>query len=116
MADVTIYHNPRCSKSRQALQLLEEAGVRHDVVKYLDAPLDAPSLDALLTKLGLEPRDVMRTGEDVYKELGLKDRPLSREEGIQVLVEHPILLERPIVVKGDRAVVARPPERVKELL
>lgn len=116
MANVTIYHNPRCSKSRQALQLLEDAGVQPDVVKYLEAPLDVKSLDALLTKLGLEPHDVMRTGEDVYKELGLKNKPVSREEGLKVLVEHPILLERPIVVKGDRAVVARPPERVNELL
>lgn len=116
MADVTIYHNPRCSKSRQALQLLEAAGATHEVVKYLEAPLDAKGLDSLLTKLGLEPQDVMRTGEDTYKELGLKNKAMSREEGIQVLVDHPILLERPIVVKGDRAVVARPPERVQELL
>jgi arsenate reductase len=114
MADVTIYHNPRCSKSRQALALLEERNPT--VVKYLDAPPDAATLDKLLTQLGLEPQQLMRTGEDRYAELGLATKQLSREEAIRVLVENPILIERPIVVVGDRAVVARPPERVQELL
>lgn len=116
MPDFTIYHNPRCSKSRQALALLEEAGVAPQVVRYLDTPLTAAELDALLTKLDLAPEAVMRTGEDVYKELGLKGKALPRAEGLRMLAEHPVLLERPIVVRGDRAVVARPPERVRELL
>lgn len=116
MPDVTIYHNPRCSKSRQALALLEEGGQAPQVIKYLDAPPDAQTLDKLLTQLGLEPQEIMRTGEDRYAELGLKGQQLSRQAAIQVLVENPILIERPIVVVGDRAVVARPPERVRELL
>ena len=116
MTDATIYHNPRCSKSRQALALLEAAGVAPRVVKYLDTPPDAAQLDALLTRLGLEPQAIMRTGEDRYAELGLAKRTLSRAEAIRVLVENPILIERPIVQVGDRAVVARPPERVQELL
>ena len=114
--NTVIYHNPRCSKSRQALSLLEEAGVNAQVVKYLETPPSAEELDALLTKLGLEPIDVMRTQDDLFKELGLQGKTLSREEGIRLLSEHPALLERPIVVRGDKAVVARPPERVSEVL
>lgn len=116
MSDVVIYHNPRCSKSRQALGLIEEAGVTPSVVKYLDTPPTYEELDALLVKLGMEPQALMRTGEDRYKELGLASKTLSREEAIRVMVENPILIERPIVVKGDKAVVARPPERAQELL
>lgn len=116
MSDVTIYHNPRCSKSRQALALLEEAGVQPTVVKYLETPLDAAGLDALCKKLGLEPHELMRTGEDEYAELGFKQQTPSREEALKALAKHPILMERPVVVKGDRAVVARPPERVKDLM
>lgn len=111
-----IYHNPRCSKSRQALSLLQEAGVEPKVVKYLETPPSAEELDTLLTKLGLDPVEVMRTKDDLFKELGLVGKTISREEGIRLLVEHPALLERPIVVKGDKAVVARPPERVSEIL
>jgi len=116
MSDLTIYHNPRCSKSRQALALIEETGAKPTVVKYLETPPDAATLDRLLIQLGLEPQALMRTGEDRYAELGLKAKQLTRQQAIQVLVENPILIERPIVVKGDRAVVARPPERVQELL
>lgn len=114
--NTVIYHNPRCSKSRQALALLEAAGADAQVVKYLETPPSAEELDALLTKLGMEPIEVMRTKDDLFKELGLVGKSLSREEGIRLLVEHPALLERPIVVKGDKAVVARPPERVSEIL
>lgn len=114
--NTVIYHNPRCSKSRQALSLLEEAGANAQVVKYLETPPSAEELDALLTKLGLEPVDVMRTKDDLFKELGLVGKRFSREEGIRLLAEHPALLERPIVVRGDKAVVARPPERVSEVL
>lgn len=116
MAEYTIYHNPRCSKSRQALSLLEEAGLKPEVVRYLDSVPDEQALDALLKKLDMEPQALMRTGEDVYAELELGKAKLSRAEAIRVMVENPILIERPIVVKGDRAVVARPPERVRELL
>ncbi len=114
--NTVIYHNPRCSKSRQALSLLEDAGVNAQVVKYLETPPSAEELDALLTKLGLEPLDVMRTKDDLFKELGLQGKTFTREEGIRLLAEHPALLERPIVVRGDKAVVARPPERVSEVL
>lgn len=114
--NTVIYHNPRCSKSRQALALLEESGVSHQVVRYLETPPTAAELDQLLTTLGLEPVEVMRTKDDLYKELGLAGKTLTREEGIRLLAEHPALLERPIVIRGDKAVVARPPERVQELL
>lgn len=111
-----IYHNPRCSKSRQALALLEEAGVEAKIVRYLETPPSVQELDRLLGLLGLQPREVMRTKDDLYEELGLAGKELSREEGLRLLAEHPALLERPIVVKGDKAVVARPPERVRDLL
>lgn len=111
-----IYHNPRCSKSRQALSLLEEAGVETQVVRYLENPPSAEELEAILTKLGLEPLDVMRQKDDLFKELGLAGKSLTRAEGIRLLAEHPALLERPIVVRGDRAVVARPPEKVSTIL
>ena len=116
MDDIVIYHNPRCTKSRQALALLQEEGVSPHIIQYLDTPPSATELDALLTKLGLEPKDIMRKGEDEYAALDLGHRTLSRQEAIDILVAHPRLIERPIVVRGDRAVVGRPTERVRELL
>ena len=112
----TIYHNPRCSKSRQALALLQEAGVEANVVEYLKAPPTEAELDAVLKKLDLEPAAIVRTGEDRYAELGLKGKALSRAEWLKTLAANPILIERPIVVVGEKAVVGRPPERVKDLL
>jgi arsenate reductase len=114
--EATIYHNPRCSKSREALALLAEGGATARVVEYLKAPPTEAELDALLTKLGVEPAAIVRTGEDRYAELGLKGKDLSRAEWVKVLAANPILIERPIVVVGDRAVIGRPPERVKDLL
>ena len=111
-----IYHNPRCSKSRQALKLIEEAGVEPEVVLYLESPPSVRELGAVLKKLGMEPQALMRKGESIYKELGLAKRELSRQEAMQLLHEHPKLIERPIVVKGNRAVIGRPPENVRELL
>ena len=116
MTDLTIYHNPRCSKSRQTLALLEERGIEPDIVLYLDNPPDADTLDALLDRLGLEPRELMRRKEAPYKELGLADESLDRAALIRAMVDNPILIERPIVVKGDRAVLGRPPENVLELI
>jgi arsenate reductase len=116
MSDIVIYHNPRCSKSRTALQLLRDAGVEPEVVEYLQAPPSARRLEELLGLLGLEPRDLMRKGEKEYKDLGLDDTGMSRKKLIEAMVQHPILIERPIVVRGKRAVVGRPPERVRELL
>ena len=110
-----IYHNPHCSKSRQALALLKENGVEPEVVEYLKKPLDEAALRGLLTKLRLEAHDILRTKEDEYKQLGLS--PATPEEEIlTAIVQHPILLERPIIVKGNRAVIGRPPENVRELL
>jgi arsenate reductase len=110
-----IHHNPRCSKSRQVLALLKENGVEPEVVEYLKTPLDEEALCDLLTKLGLKAHDILRTKEDEYKQLGLSpDTP--EEEILTAIVQHPILLERPIIVKGNAAVIGRPPENVHELL
>jgi arsenate reductase len=113
---VTIYHNPRCSKSRQTLALLQDRGIEPKVVEYLSDTPDDATLDALLKKLKLEPRDLMRRKEAPYKDLGLDDPGLSRAALIAAMVEHPILIERPIVVKGARAALGRPPEAVLEIL
>lgn len=113
---VTIYHNPRCSKSRQTLALLEEQGVAPEIVQYLDTPPDAGTLRDLLSKLGLGARQLLRTGEDAYKELNLADTSLSDDALIEAMVANPKLIERPIVVKGSKAVLGRPPENVLELI
>jgi len=116
MPDVTIYHNPRCSKSRRTLALLRERGVEPRVVEYLEAPPDAATLDALLARLGLAPRELMRRQEAPYRALGLDDPGLDRAALIRAMVENPILIERPIVVAGERARLGRPPEAVLEIL
>ena len=113
---VTIYHNPRCSKSRATLALLEENGVAPDVVLYLETPPSAKELNGILSMLGKAPRDVMRKGEAVYKELGLANEDLSDAALVKAMVENPILIERPIVVKGDKAAIGRPPESVLDIL
>jgi len=113
---VTIFHNPRCSKSRAALQLLADRGVSPTVVEYLKTPLDAEALERLLGLLGLEPRELMRKGEAVYQEAGLDDAALGRADLIRAMVAHPILIERPIVVAGGKAAIGRPPEKVLEIL
>jgi arsenate reductase len=113
---VTIYHNPRCAKSRATLQLLEAKGMTPKVVDYLKTPPSAAELKAILKKLGLKPRDLIRKGEPRYAELDLKDRQLSDDQLIAVMVDNPILIERPIVVSGGRAAIGRPPEKVLEIL
>ena len=113
---VTIYHNPRCSKSRQTLALLEERGIAPRVVDYLKTPPSAAELKTILKKLGLRPRDLMRKGEPLYAELGLKDRDLDDDALIALMVANPILIERPIVVSGSKAAIGRPPESVLEIL
>ena len=113
---IRLYHNPRCSKSREALALLREHGVEPQVVEYLKQPPSAAELDRLLVQLGMEPRQLMRRGEAVYKELDLDDLALSRAALIDAMVRQPILIERPIAVSGKRAVIGRPPERVLELI
>jgi arsenate reductase len=113
---VTIYHNPRCSKSRQTLQLIEARGLKANVVEYLKTPPSAAELKAILTKLGLKPRDVLRTCEPRAAELGLKDTEMDDDALIALMAANPILIERPIVVNGNKAVIARPPERVLSVL
>ena len=111
----TIWHNPKCSKSREALKLLEEKGANFDVFKYLDTPPSRDEVTALLGKLGISARELMRTKEDIYKELGLAK--VSDEEAlIDALVENPKLIERPIVIEGSRAVIGRPVEKVIEFI
>jgi arsenate reductase (glutaredoxin) len=115
MSDVTIWHNPRCTKSRQALALLQGEGVEPEVVRYLDAAPDRATLESVLAKLGLDdPRAMMRKGEARYRELGLAEA--SADELLDAMAANPILIERPIVIKGDRAVIGRPTEAVQTLL
>jgi arsenate reductase len=115
LPDATIWHNARCSKSRQAKALLQdELEVDTEVREYLKEPPTRAELEDLMAHLGLDdPRDVVRTGEDAYAQLGLADA--TAEELLDAIVEHPILLQRPIVVRGDRAVIGRPPEQVRDL-
>lgn len=112
----TIFHNPRCSKSRQTLAILEENGVSPDIVLYLEKPLDKTALKDILNKLKLKPRDIIRKGEAEYKEQRLDNLNLSDDQLIDAITQAPKLLERPIVVNGDKAVIGRPPENVLTLL
>lgn len=113
---ITIFHNPRCSKSRQTLGLIEEKGLTPTVVEYLkDAPTKA-TLKTLLKELGLKPRDLMRKGEAVYKDLKLADENKTDDELIEAMVKNPILIERPIVMTSKGARLGRPPESVLEIL
>ena len=116
MTELTLYHNPRCSKSRQALALLEERGLQPNVVRYLETPLAADELQALLARLSIGPRQLLRSGEEEYSTLNLADPALSDAQLIAAMVAHPRLIERPILVAGDVAVVGRPPEKVLEIL
>ena len=116
MADMTLWHNARCSKSREALALLREHGIEPTIVDYLRTPPSAQELDRVLTLLGLEPRELIRDNEPAWKDAGLDDPTLDREALIAAMVEHPILIQRPIAIRGNRAVPGRPPERVLDLL
>lgn len=116
MSNVTIYHNPRCSKSRQTLALLEKRGISPDIVRYLDTPPDTAAIGSLLDMLGLEPRELMRKKEAPYAKLGLADESVARADLIQAMADNPVLIERPIVVSGDKAAIGRPPESVLDIL
>ncbi len=116
MTDLTLYHNPRCSKSRGALELLEERGLNPTIVRYLETPPDAAQLQDLLGKLGIGARNLLRSGEDDYKTLNLADTSLSDEQLIAAMAAHPKLIERPILIVGDKAVIGRPPEKILEIL
>ena len=113
---LTIFHNPKCSKSRAVLSLLEERGLEPKIVRYLDEPPDADTLESLLKLLGLEPRDLMRKKEPEYQALGLDDPSLTREALVAAMAAHPRLIERPIVIRDGKAVLGRPPERVLDIL
>lgn len=115
MSTITIWHNPRCSKSRAVNTLLEEQGVEAEVVKYLEEDLTISQLKELLAMLGIEPRELMRTKEAIYRELNLKEES-DPQKLIEAMLAHPKLIERPIVIKGDKAVIGRPIEKVIDLL
>lgn len=114
--DIKIFHNPRCSKSRQTLELLHANSAQAEIVEYLKTPPSIAELEQILDMLGLEPRQLMRNKEAEYKENNLDDENLTRDQLLQAMVDHPKLIERPIVIRGKRAVIGRPPEKVLEIL
>ncbi len=116
MTTVQILHNPRCSKSRQTLALLEEKGIEPEIIKYLETPPDEAALKVILAKLNISARDLLRKGEDDYKALNLKDQSLTEAQLIQAMVTHPKLIERPIVINQDKAKIGRPPESVLDIV
>lgn len=116
MSELIIYHNPRCSKSRATLALIEAQGHTPTIVEYLTTPPTVPELQDIIKKLGIHPRDILRTKEEEYKSLNLADQSLSDEAILATITEHPRLLERPIVVTNNQAIIGRPPENVLPLL
>ena len=116
MRHVTIFHNPRCSKSRETLQLLRARGLQPDIVEYLDSPPTPEQLSTILDQLGLQPRELMRSNESEYRELGLDDPALTRQQLIQAMANHPRLIQRPIVLSEGRAALGRPPQSVLEIV
>lgn len=114
--NVVIFHNPRCTKSRQTLQLLQDQGIEPEVVEYLKQPPSKTRLKQILKMLDMKPRELMRRKEKEYKELGLDDESLTQEQLIEAMIQTPKLIERPIVIKGGRAAIGRPPESVLEIL
>lgn len=113
---VKIYHNPRCTKSRQTLQLLKDRGIEPEIVEYLKTPPDSNELSDILDKLGLEPRDLMRKQEAEYKANSLDNIALDKQALINAMVNNPILIERPIVIANNKAAIGRPPENVVKIL
>ena len=113
---ITILHNPRCTKSRATLNMLRDKGIEPTIIEYLENPPTTSEFKEILAKLGLGPRDVIRKGEKIYKQLELADTALSDTALITAMVGNPILIERPIVINGEKAVLGRPPEKVMEIL
>jgi arsenate reductase len=113
---VTIYHNPRCSKSRQTLELLIRQGIEPEIIEYLKTPPDRSTLKKIFKLLDIKPRDLMRNKEPEYKEAGLDDGDLNDEQLITAMLEYPVLIERPIVLANGRAAIGRPPESVLDIL
>jgi len=116
MTDIQIYHNPRCSKSRQTLALIEEQGITPEIILYLDNTPNEAELKTVLQKLGISARELLRKGEQDYKDHKLSDLSLSEAQLIEKMIAFPKLIERPIVIKGDKAILGRPPENVLNLL
>lgn len=116
MANITIYQKPTCSTCREAVQLLKESGKPFTAINYYEQTFTKGQLKSLLKKAGLAPKDVMRTKEDIYRELGLAKKTLSDDELIELMVTHPDLIQRPLVEKGEQAMLARPAESIKKLL
>ena len=116
MAKAFLFHNPRCSKSRQVLNLLEQEKENFEVFMSLDEKLEKDFLTEIIQKLDMRPRDLLRTGESAYKENNLRDPNISDEEIINLMIEYPKLIERPIYVKGSKAIVGRPPENVLKII
>ena len=110
-----IYHNPRCTKSRQTLKLIQDAGKDVEIVEYLNTPPTFNELKAIIGQLGISPEQLLRKGEAIFKEQ-FKGKTLSDDEWIQAMIDHPKLIERPIVIEGNKAVLGRPPENVQSLL
>ena len=116
MSDIVLYHNPRCSKSRETLKLLQENNNQPELRLYLETPPSREELATVINKLGISARDLLRTGEQPYKDNDLKNTDLSDEQLIDAMLEHPKLIQRPIAISADRAIIGRPPEAVLELL
>ena len=114
--DIKIYHNPKCSKSREALSLLEHNNIKPKIIDYLDETLEREDLVYIISKLRINPRDMMRKNESIYKEHNLSDPLITDDELIDMIIRFPILMERPIVVNQDRAVIGRPPENILKIL
>ena len=114
--DIKIYHNPKCSKSREALSLLEQNNIKPKIIDYLDETLEREDLVYIISKLRINPRDMMRKNESIYKEHNLSDPLITDDELIDMIIRFPILMERPIVVNQDRAVIGRPPENILKIL
>lgn len=114
--DLRMLHNPRCSKSRATLELLTARGLQPEVIDYQKQPPSVDELNTIADQLGVQPREMMRTGEAVYADLGLDNPDLSREQLLQAMADNPILIERPIVLANGKAVIGRPPETVLKIL
>ena len=116
MSKYKIFHNPRCSKSRQTLQILKDNECDTEIILYLETDIDQSVLESIIKKLSLSPRELLRKGEQEFKDNDLKNKNLSDQEIIEFMVKHPKVIERPIVIKGDKAILGRPPENVLELI
>jgi arsenate reductase len=116
MKKISIYHNPKCSKSRQTLDIITKKGIKPEIILYLDKTFSPNELNDIIAKLNINPRDLLRKGESEYKENNLKNLHLKDDDLIRAMIKHPKLIERPIVISGNKAIIGRPPEKVLELI